>query len=465
MTLRGWRRDARAKPTCRSPTSRSRRHDVTRALSHATAAAAARIRRRLHASANCRRAPARTSWRSRTYGRRSRTTPTRRRRWRSRGCCSPRRRTRGGGRAGRAVARVARRRSNHGGGPTGASSSPNCGAFARRSKRELAEALAAGQDTPARRRLLAALLKRLLPPMYRDANADDARTALGRSVLRPLLEIVTEADQTPERAIIDLDRHAGQWRRGARAGAARDSARRNPASTRTRARRRVRSALAVGRRARTSQLAALVALARLGDPRGAPRVRALRDTDGGSPLSRHRDLGSGPPRRRACGARADQGARRPAGRSRGGRLPRSRPPAERRIAAAAVLAGSGHAAADRNAARRDHRAGPRVRAQRRRPQQRVAGAARARSIPAIRNWHRRPRWRWHGPAIRAALFPLLSRALLPHRFALSDASVPLRSAGGMAGIRALRRTRRGSSPGRRLTSTRCWPLPGTSPRM
>src|SRR5262249_43244403 len=33
---------------------------------------------------------------------------------------------------------------------------------------ELAETLAAGQDTPARRRLLAALLKRSLPPMYRD---------------------------------------------------------------------------------------------------------------------------------------------------------------------------------------------------------------------------------------------------------------------------------------------------------
>ena len=69
---------------------------------------------------------------------------------------------------------------------------------------ELAEALAAGQDTPARRKLLAALLKRLLPPMYRDANMDDARRALGRRVLRPLLEIVTEADQTPDRAIIDL---------------------------------------------------------------------------------------------------------------------------------------------------------------------------------------------------------------------------------------------------------------------
>ena len=68
----------------------------------------------------------------------------------------------------------------------------------------LAEALAAGQDTPARRKLLAAVLKRLLPPMYRDAAADGARTALGRGVLRPLLEIITEAEQTPDRAIIDL---------------------------------------------------------------------------------------------------------------------------------------------------------------------------------------------------------------------------------------------------------------------
>ena len=69
---------------------------------------------------------------------------------------------------------------------------------------ELAEAQAGGQDTPARRKLLSALLKRLLPPMYRDPASDDTRLAIGRRVLRPLLEIITEAEQTPDRAVIEL---------------------------------------------------------------------------------------------------------------------------------------------------------------------------------------------------------------------------------------------------------------------
>ena len=69
---------------------------------------------------------------------------------------------------------------------------------------ELGDALTAGEDTPARRKLLAALLKRLLPAMYRDEGADDARHALGRRVLRPLLELLTEAHQPPDRTVIDL---------------------------------------------------------------------------------------------------------------------------------------------------------------------------------------------------------------------------------------------------------------------
>src|SRR5262249_25382328 len=47
---------------------------------------------------------------------------------------------------------------------------------------ELAESVAAGQDTPARRRLLAALLRRSLPLMVRDPAADEARADLGRRV-------------------------------------------------------------------------------------------------------------------------------------------------------------------------------------------------------------------------------------------------------------------------------------------
>src|SRR5204862_2405669 len=68
----------------------------------------------------------------------------------------------------------------------------------------LAEAVTAAPDSPARRKLLAALLKRLLPPMYRDPAADEARVALGRRALRPLLQLLAEGEQTPDRAVIDV---------------------------------------------------------------------------------------------------------------------------------------------------------------------------------------------------------------------------------------------------------------------
>ena len=146
------------------------RHDVTRALSHATAAAArCESARRWRASANCRRALARTSRRSRPTGpprprhesggdARARAAPH-----------SPRRRAGGGGCAEPAAARVARRRRHHGGGPSGDGARQPARAIAR--ARNGAGGRACGRPghagTPP---VLAALLKRLLPPMYRDAT-------------------------------------------------------------------------------------------------------------------------------------------------------------------------------------------------------------------------------------------------------------------------------------------------------
>jgi tetratricopeptide (TPR) repeat protein len=130
---------------------------------------------------------------------------------------------------------------------------------------QLAEA-PTGQDTPARRRLLAVLLRRSLPAAYQDPAADEARAALGRHVLRPLLTMLTDADQAPDRNVIDLIGMLGNG----------DAA---PALVRIATREKgpalaARSAghdFGVPTVPNTDvQLAALVALARLDDPRGRP---------------------------------------------------------------------------------------------------------------------------------------------------------------------------------------------------
>jgi len=286
----------------------------------------------------------------------------------------------------------------------------------------LAEALVAGQDTPARRKLLAAVLKRLLPPMYRDAGADGARTALGKSVLRPLLEIITEADQTPDRAIIDL---IGMLGNGDAAPALVRLALREkepPSATRVAGR---SFGVAAGAGADV-QLAALVALARLGDPRGRPafarfatpgadhRFRAIAIWG----LGRLADAPAGPELIKALDDRQPQVV---AAACLGlGRHPSveslqplfalasdTRRPTDMRRAAIIAL---GHASS-RSAAARSSASQPLLElidsgdpelAQ-------AAGLALA--------WSRDPR----------GLLPLLSRALLPRRFAMSDANVPLES--------------------------------------
>ena len=133
-----------------------------------------------------------------------------------------------------------------------------------------------------------ALLKRLLPPMYRDPAADDARLALGRPRS-------AAAAGAPHRSRPDArphghraGRHARQRRRRAGAGAAREHATRSrPAAARA----SMRALGAVAGGGRDAQLAALVALARLGDPRGRPAFARFAAPTQRPAVARRRDLG------------------------------------------------------------------------------------------------------------------------------------------------------------------------------
>jgi tetratricopeptide (TPR) repeat protein len=130
---------------------------------------------------------------------------------------------------------------------------------------ELAEALSSpvsdGPESPARRKALMVVVKRLLPALYRDPASDDARIRLGRRWLRPLLELVTDADQPPDVSAITLLGMLGNA----------DAA---PALARIAARGAAPAANPQSHAARAlnvspeAELAALVALGRLGDPRG-----------------------------------------------------------------------------------------------------------------------------------------------------------------------------------------------------
>ena len=300
---------------------------------------------------------------------------------------------------------------------------------------DLAEAAAAGQDTPARRKLLAALLKRLLPPMYRDAGADDARGALGRRVLRPLLEIVSEADQPPDRAVVELIGMLGNGDAAPalvrlairekedvvtalRTARASSTAGVEPELTALRMARSISNAAA----GTEVQLAALAALARLGDPRGRPafarfapvnndhRHRALAIWG----LGRLSDATAAPELLKALDDRqADVVAAACLGLGRhptaGALQPLfalaadARRPEETRRAA---IIGLGHAAAHSAAVRGS--VSPALIELLDSGDPEIAQAA-AMALA----WSRDPR----------GLFPLLARALLPHRFALPDAGV------------------------------------------
>ena len=193
------------------------------------------------------------------------------------------------------------------------------------------------------------------------------------------------------------------------------------------------------------QLAALSALARLGNPRAGARVRALCRARRGPPISGHRDLGPGPSFRRADGAGADQGARRPTGQYRGGRLSRAWPPGDAGLLQPLFFAGRRSEAADRDETRRHHRAWPRVRAQRRHSRCRVA---RARRAPRLRQSRSRA-----GGRDGAGLVARSARVVPAARARAAAAPVRPRgreraagSAGGVAGNRGAPRR---SAPARR----------------
>jgi tetratricopeptide (TPR) repeat protein len=140
---------------------------------------------------------------------------------------------------------------------------------------DLAETLAPagnGQnETPAHRRALVDVLERLLPSLYRDPAADEARRRLGRLALRPLLDQVLTADVPGRRAIELLGMLANTDAAPALARIARggDQLAANGPGT---ASARLSSASPALLDARA---AALIALGRLADPRGlAPLEQA-----------------------------------------------------------------------------------------------------------------------------------------------------------------------------------------------
>ena len=135
-------------------------------------------------------------------------------------------------------------------------------------EREVADALATGQDSTARRRMLVATLKRVLPPLYRDERADETREQLARQALHPLLELVTDAQETPDRVTIELVGMLGHGdaapalarliERPHRPGVARPNAR-----------------VAIPSVTVEVQRAAIIALGRLGDRRGRDALDKL----------------------------------------------------------------------------------------------------------------------------------------------------------------------------------------------
>ena len=133
---------------------------------------------------------------------------------------------------------------------------------------DLAEALASGDDqkeTPARRRALVDVLERLVPALYRDPVAVEARARLGRMALRPLLDLALTADVPPRKAVELLGMLGNADAAPALARLARGGLDRATASGRGTAGAPLAPPSPAAIDART---AALIALGRLGDPRG-----------------------------------------------------------------------------------------------------------------------------------------------------------------------------------------------------
>jgi tetratricopeptide (TPR) repeat protein len=137
---------------------------------------------------------------------------------------------------------------------------------------DLVEALASGEGegdgqkaTPGHRRALVDVLDRLVPTLYRDPAADEARARLARMTLRPLLDLVITAEVPPRKAVELLGMLGNPDAAPALARIARGGTDRVPASGRGTTSAPLTPASPDATDARA---AALVALGRLGDPRG-----------------------------------------------------------------------------------------------------------------------------------------------------------------------------------------------------
>jgi tetratricopeptide (TPR) repeat protein/HEAT repeat protein len=135
----------------------------------------------------------------------------------------------------------------------------------------VARGLSSGPRAPIVRRVFVDVLRRLLPPLYRadpgDAGAAADRARLARHGLRPLLDQVADAEGQPDAGLIELLGMLGN--RDATPVLARLAA---PATDQPRE--AGASALA-SPLARETQLAAVVALGRLGDERGRDVLEKL----------------------------------------------------------------------------------------------------------------------------------------------------------------------------------------------
>jgi tetratricopeptide (TPR) repeat protein/HEAT repeat protein len=129
-------------------------------------------------------------------------------------------------------------------------------------------AIFSGQKGPAYRRVLVEVLRRLLPPLYRasatDPAAMEARARIAQHGLRPLLELVTDGDTDPDRTLIDLLGMLGNKD----ASPVLAHLAENPTPHADQARPSVPVAT-------EPQLAAVVALGRLGDERGRDVLERL----------------------------------------------------------------------------------------------------------------------------------------------------------------------------------------------
>jgi tetratricopeptide (TPR) repeat protein/HEAT repeat protein len=135
-------------------------------------------------------------------------------------------------------------------------------------EREVEGAWSTGSGAPVYRRVFVDVLRRLLPRLARDPAASAERARLAQRGLRPVLELVTDADGAPELALVEQLGLLGN--KDATPALARLAAPPTDVSRDERDRPPARTAAA-----REIQAAAVVALGRLGDERGREVLERL----------------------------------------------------------------------------------------------------------------------------------------------------------------------------------------------